>query len=83
MPNKKTTPAAGETDWPQSPTLIAPNIDLVSDSDIKEPQGQIRSMINDEYPHGMQLIFLAGASVIAVFLIALDQVSASCTHFDT
>ncbi|GAM91548.1 hypothetical protein ANO11243_096000 [Dothideomycetidae sp. 11243] len=27
----------------------------------------------DQYPHGMKLILLAGASVVSVFLIALDQ----------
>lgn len=30
---------------------------------------------DDQYPHGLKLIILAGASVVAVFLIALDQVS--------
>jgi MFS transporter, DHA2 family, glioxin efflux transporter len=28
----------------------------------------------DQYPHGVKLILLAGSSMIAVFLIALDQV---------
>jgi len=28
----------------------------------------------DDYPHGWKLIILASASIIAVFLIALDQV---------
>jgi hypothetical protein len=31
---------------------------------------------HDKYPHGLRLIILAGASIVAVFLIALDQVSA-------
>jgi hypothetical protein len=30
---------------------------------------------NDQYPHGLQLVVLAAASIVAVFLIALDQVS--------
>jgi MFS transporter, DHA2 family, glioxin efflux transporter len=32
-------------------------------------------MTEDLYPHGIHFVFLAGASIIAVFLIALDQVS--------
>lgn len=32
-------------------------------------------MSDDEYPHGFRLVLLAGASLVAVFLIALDQVS--------
>jgi MFS transporter, DHA2 family, glioxin efflux transporter len=31
-------------------------------------------MTDDQYPHGLKLILLAGSSLIAVFLIALDQV---------
>lgn len=34
----------------------------------------------DQYPHGLRLIILAGASIVAVFLIALDQVSALCRY---
>ena len=30
---------------------------------------------HDQYPHGLRLIILAGASIVSVFLIALDQVS--------
>lgn len=30
---------------------------------------------DDQYPHGFRLWLLSGASIIAVFLIALDQVS--------
>lgn len=30
----------------------------------------------DQYPQGLRLVLLAGASAVAVFLIALDQVSA-------
>jgi MFS transporter, DHA2 family, glioxin efflux transporter len=39
----------------------------------KEKVGQSTS--DDEYPHGLRFILPAGASVISVFLIALDQVS--------
>ena len=29
----------------------------------------------DQYPHGMKLVLLSSAALVAVFLIALDQVS--------
>lgn len=33
-----------------------------------------KAMADTEYPRGFKLVALAGASIIAVFLIALDQV---------
>lgn len=44
------------------------------------------TMEDADYPHGLPLVLLAGASLIAVFLIALDQVSTyqtrlPMTHF--
>lgn len=30
---------------------------------------------DEQYPHGLKLVLLAGSSIVAVFLIALDQVS--------
>lgn len=33
----------------------------------------------DEYPHGIRLVLLAGASIMGVFLISLDQV---CSFLD-
>lgn len=41
----------------------------------------VPTMKDEEYPHGLPLVLLAGASLIAVFLIALDQVSTSQTRF--
>lgn len=29
---------------------------------------------DEQYPHGLKLVLLASASIVAVFLIALDQV---------
>jgi hypothetical protein len=37
-------------------------------------------MADDQYPHGLKLVLLAGASIVAVFLIALDQVSILPIH---
>ena len=42
------------------------------DMDLEKPN---HDMTDDQYPHGIKLVILAGASIIAVFLIALDQVS--------
>lgn len=33
-----------------------------------------KDLEEDQYPHGVKLIVLASASIVAVFLIALDQV---------
>lgn len=34
-----------------------------------------QDMTADQYPHGLKLILLASASLVSVFLIALDQVN--------
>ena len=47
----------------------------VSDTDGADAEKPIQAMTEDQYPHGIKLVLLAGASIIAVFLIALDQVS--------
>jgi hypothetical protein len=35
----------------------------------------VKDFKEDQYPHGLKLIILASAALVAVFLIALDQVS--------
>ena len=35
----------------------------------------LKDVEEDQYPHGLKLIILASAALVAVFLIALDQVS--------
>ena len=42
---------------------------------IPPSQPSDQALKDDQYPHGLRLIILAGASIVAVFLIALDQVS--------
>jgi hypothetical protein len=59
-------------------TLDSPNVSSVGDSDsvsLEQPYQHTQTITDDEYPHGVKLVILAGASLIAVFLIALDQVS--------
>ena len=79
MPNEKTVMAAGETDSSKPPTLNTPDVDNVGDTRSVHPQRPAQGMTDDMYPHGLKLVLLAGASISAVFLIALDQVSTS-TH---
>lgn len=59
------------------PTFDATSMDKVSDSGSNEtkPKEPTQHMSDDQYPHGLKLALLAGASLFAVFLIALDQVS--------
>jgi hypothetical protein len=75
VPNEKATMAVGETDSAQPSTSNTPNINSIGGSDNENPKESIQSMTDDQYPHGLKLALLIGASVIAVFLIALDQVS--------
>ncbi|KAF2790137.1 MFS general substrate transporter [Melanomma pulvis-pyrius CBS 109.77] len=57
--NERTTMAVGETDSPKPSTSNTLDVNNLIDS--------------DQYPHGLRLVLLTGASVVAVFLIALDQ----------
>lgn len=45
-----------------------------SNSGITTLNDDRQSLSEDKYPHGTKLLLLAGASVVSVFLIALDQV---------
>jgi hypothetical protein len=40
----------------------------------------VDEMTDDQYPHGLKLWLLTGASLAATFLISLDQVSADSPH---
>ena len=46
-------------------------------SDIHDAEAEkpVQHIPDDQYPRGLKLVLLAGASLVAVFLIALDQVS--------
>ncbi|KIN08976.1 hypothetical protein OIDMADRAFT_37925 [Oidiodendron maius Zn] len=48
-------------------------MDNAGDSDSAGPEKPVQGMTDDQYPHGLKLVLLAGASIVAVFLIALDQ----------
>ena len=80
--DEKVTAAAGGTDPFKPSTLDAASMDKISDSDSAEPNKPDQHMSDDQYPHGLKFVLLAGASIIAVFLIALDQVSDLSTATD-
>jgi MFS transporter, DHA2 family, glioxin efflux transporter len=76
VPNEKAKAAVvQQTESPEHSTSDIPseNNDGLIDDPIKEKA--VQDMDDNQYPHGLKLVVLASASVIAVFLIALDQVS--------
>lgn len=74
-----TAGAGGET---KASTLNTPDVTSVGDNDMAQLEKPIDSITDDQYPHGITLALLSGSSMIAVFLIALDQASTpySCRH---
>jgi hypothetical protein len=78
VPNEKAAVGV-ESHSPQSSTSKTPTVNNVGGSDTVHPEKPVQGMPDDQYPHGMKLVFLAGASIVAVFLIALDQVSTLST----
>jgi hypothetical protein len=81
--NEQATMGVRENDLPNPSTLNAHDVGNIGDSDSTQPEKLVNGIIDDQYPHGLILVCLAGASLIAVFLIALDQVSSRCTRADT
>jgi hypothetical protein len=75
--------AVGETESPNPSTSNTPNMKNVGDSDSADLEKPVQDTTDDQYPHGLKLVALAGASIVAVFLIALDQVSTLPIYTDT
>ncbi len=74
-PNEKEATVLAEIDSPNPLTLSTTNANIVDASDsvrLEKPGGGIA---DDQYPHGMKLVLLAGSSLVSVFMISLDQVS--------
>ena len=84
VPTEKAT-IVGETDFSTASTLNTHDVNQVTESDSEHPEKPIQSIPDDQYPHGVKLLLLTGASLVSVFLIALDQVrtSPTCTLSDT
>lgn len=83
VPSEKATMTVGDTNSPKPSTLNTSDMNNVGHSDSAHPEKPVHGMPDDQYPHGLKLILLAGASIVAVFLIALDQVSTLPTYADT
>jgi hypothetical protein len=75
--DEKATVTVDNTEPSKSIVADATNPDKAGDSDSSNEgtRNPVRHMSDDEYPQGFRLVLLAGASLVAVFLIALDQVS--------
>lgn len=67
--NENATMAVADADSAKSSTLNAPEENTLGDKTTTALQES-----DDQYPHGTKLVLLAGASLVAVFLTALDQV---------
>ncbi len=74
MPQCKTAAMVDGTNIPKASSLELPN-ESGNINPYPEKSGQETS--DDQYPRGSKRILLAGASIVAVFLIALDQVRSS------
>ena len=62
---------------------LDPSTKVLSESDSEQPRQAVAAVSADEYPTGLRLVLLAGASIMGVFLISLDQVcrGANCFFF--
>ena len=73
--DEKATGAVDENEPVKLSTLHAASTTKFSDTDSAESRKPVQHISDDQYPRGLKLVLLAGASIVAVFLIALDQVS--------
>ncbi|KIY02188.1 uncharacterized protein Z520_02326 [Fonsecaea multimorphosa CBS 102226] len=71
--NDKVVMTIGGTDPPKHSILNTADVKDASDSLSTPQEKSVQSMTDDQYPHGLKMALIAGASVVAVFLIALDQ----------
>lgn len=77
---ERSTQATLAVDEPQSSRSSSLNIpdekkDVGDNSSVEAETSNPTALSDDQYPHGFRLWLLSGAAIIAVFLIALDQVS--------
>lgn len=67
-------------------SALEPDMRNISgDSDSNAPQENEKAKVeinDDDYPKGIRLMVLCSASLVAVFLISLDQVSDSFQSFN-
>jgi hypothetical protein len=56
-------------------SMNAHDVNNAGDSESVLSEKPIQDAPEDQYPTGLKLVVLAGASMVSVFMIALDQVS--------
>jgi hypothetical protein len=78
LDNEKTVTSIGTDGMGASPepTLTHGDVNHAGDSDSSDPEkcAPVKAIVDDEYPSGLKLVLLSAATLVAVFLIALDQV---------
>lgn len=72
---EKATTAVEKTDMAEPSIMNGSDVKHDGDIESASLEKPMPGMTEDQYPHGMKLVLLAVASLVAVFLIALDQVS--------
>jgi len=82
VPNENVAIAVGEISSSKPSTLHNPDADSTGDNHNVHLEKPVQGLNDDLYPHGLKLAILVGASISAVFLISLDQVSTLPTYTD-
>ena len=72
--HEKGTRTADEARSLSPPTETPPSTDN-DNNEVAHQEKSVASTEEDQYPHGLRLLSLVSATIVAVFLIALDQVS--------
>jgi hypothetical protein len=72
---EETTMAVKEIGSPKTSSANTPDVDNIADGESNTSEKHAQHISEDQYPHGAKLVILAAASMVAVFMIALDQVS--------
>jgi hypothetical protein len=75
---EKAAMAMRETDSHKSLSMNALNESDAADGKNTLSEKAVEDVLEDQYPSGLKLAVLAGAAMVSVFMIALDQVSIPC-----
>jgi len=74
VPIEKSTIGIVGGESPRNTTSSTIAVNDADENDRATQEKSIHDTTDDQYSHGLKLVLLAGASMVAVFLIALDQV---------
>lgn len=80
QPNSSKASTLNAPDVDKASSVNAPEVDNAVDIETAEPEKAVQAMTDADYPHGLKLVLLSGAALVAVFLIALDQVRLCGLH---